>query len=388
MPKPKYEWSAEHEAIRAANHFEIEGSEEMARVFAQMVSVRANSNVLLRGETGVGKTATARLIYALAKARNILAPASQENGNGNGNGNGVTEGQHMHPSWSTFRDQTNRDNAKFVEVNMAAIPEHLVESELFGHERGSFTGSTERRYGRFEEANGGVLYLDEIGEMPVVAQPKLLTALDDPRRYQRLGSNKTNESQFVAVSSTTQNLEEMVAQKQFHKALLARIREREIRVPALNERPPVHREHLVNTLVQRFCERHKIDAFSVDAKALDFLITRKYEDNVRELNFIMKEICQSLVESKRKKITMNDVDHAIAILGIGNREALQREVAEKSPRILTLDEMIRNAIVDSIIRNHFDVPRVLKELGLHRATFYRKLQALEIDMEALKNRRK
>src|SRR3989344_5036313 len=163
------EWSPEMEAIRDECFFEIRGSEKMRDIFWQIATVRKNSNVILMGDSGSGKTLIARTIHGCVYGK-------------------------------------DREKATFLETNLGGHSPLLVESELFGHEQGAFTGANRQRIGRFEEADNGTVFLDEIVGMSMETQLKLLAALDDPRHFERVGSNKSISPNLVAICATTENL--------------------------------------------------------------------------------------------------------------------------------------------------------------------------------------
>ncbi len=186
------------EPLRREDQFEgiIGGSQSLREVFAQLKIVApTDSTVLLLGETGTGKELVA---HALHK-------------------------------------RSARRDRPFVRVNCAAIPSGLLESELFGHERGSFTGAIARKIGRFEMAHGGTIFLDEIGDIPAELQPKLLRVLQE-QEFERLGSTQTIRVNVRVVAATSRNLPQMVADRQFRGDLYYRLNVFPIRLPALRER--------------------------------------------------------------------------------------------------------------------------------------------------------
>jgi transcriptional regulator with GAF, ATPase, and Fis domain len=197
---------------------------------------------MIQGETGTGKELIARLIHLLS---------------------------------------SRRDNP-FLELNCAAIPENLFESELFGHEKGAFTGATNRRRGRFELAHGGALFLDEIGEMPLSLQPKLLRALQE-KRISRVGSEGDINVDVRLISATNRNLKKMCEEEKFREDLYFRIKVLEIEIPPLRNR----RED-IPTLVEFFMERYADRSVRLASETLDVLIKYPYPGNVRELENIIQ----------------------------------------------------------------------------------------------------
>jgi Nif-specific regulatory protein len=204
------------------------------------VAARSNATVLLRGETGTGKELFARAIH----------------------------------------ENSPRAKAAFVKVNCAALPESVIESELFGHEKGSFTGAVNQRIGRFELANGGTLFLDEIGEISASFQAKLLRVLQEGE-FERVGGNKTLKVDVRIVCATNRNLEEAVARNDFRADLYYRINVVTLVTPPLRERPG-DIELLAKRFLDQFSRENGIDhSFSV--KALDIISHCAFPGNVREL---------------------------------------------------------------------------------------------------------
>lgn len=200
--------------------------------------------VLIRGETGTGKELIARLIHSLSL----------------------------------------RSQGPFIEVNCAAIPENLFESELFGHEKGAFTGAINQRKGRFELANGGSLFLDEVGELPLFLQPKLLRAIQEGR-IARVGSEKDMAVDIRILSATNRNLKGMAADGRFREDLYYRLNVLEIEIPPLRER----RED-IPALVEFFLSRYASRPVQISPEAMDLLVKYSYPGNVRELEHVLQRV--------------------------------------------------------------------------------------------------
>ena len=214
---------------------------EIGRVAAKPVTV------LIRGETGVGKELVARALY----------------------------------------QYSDRANAPFVAVNCAAIPETLLESELFGHERGAFTGADMRRIGRFEQANGGTLLLDEIGDLSLSTQAKLLRVLQE-KCIQRLGGKETIPVNVRVIAATHRDLETAIKERLFREDLFYRLSVVIIAVPPLRQRPediPV----LVKFFVQRYSEELGVQQCSIQPEALELLRSQPWPGNVRELENVIRQ---------------------------------------------------------------------------------------------------
>lgn len=222
---------------------------EMTDVFKQIGKVaRQNVTVLIRGESGTGKELVARAIF-----------------------------QHG-----------DRPGNRFMAVNCAAIPDNLLESELFGHEKGSFTGATSRRIGRFEVCNGGTLFLDEVGDMSPLVQSKVLRALQD-QQFERVGGSESIRTDVRVIAATNQSLEEMVEAGTFREDLYYRLKEVTISLPPLRERVedlPLLIEHFL-TEHARLLKRGDLEGIS--EPALRYLLNYDWPGNVRELENVIKQ---------------------------------------------------------------------------------------------------
>jgi DNA-binding NtrC family response regulator len=222
-------------------------SAAMAEVFRMIARVaRSPSTVLITGESGTGKEGVAR----------------------------------------TLHEQSDRSDGPFIAVNCAAIPEQLLESELFGHERGAFTGAVARRAGRFQRAHGGTLFLDEIGDMSLMLQAKLLRVLEE-RSVERVGSERSEPVDVRVLAATNHRLADSIAEGRFREDLYFRLAVVEIELPPLRERGDDVRR-LALHFAAHFAERHRrvIDAISV--AALSRLEAASWPGNVRELRNVME----------------------------------------------------------------------------------------------------
>lgn len=238
--------------IRGEMDFEgIVGQSSALRHVLQLVETVApsNSTVLLLGETGTGKELIARAIH----------------------------------------DRSRRKDHTFVKLNCAAIPTGLLESELFGHERGAFTGAISQKVGRLELADRGTLFLDEVGDIPIEIQPKLLRALQE-REFERLGSTRTKRVDVRLVAATNRDLEKMIESREFRSDLYYRLNVFPIRIPPLRERPediPL----LVRYFAQKYGRRMEKQIESVPATAMKKLASWHWPGNIRELeNFIERSV--------------------------------------------------------------------------------------------------
>ena len=184
--------------------------------------------------------------------------------------------------------QSSRAEAPFVEVNCAAIPAELIESELFGHEKGSFTSAVKQRKGKFELADGGTLFMDEIGDMSLSAQAKVLRALQE-NKITRVGGDKDIAVDVRVVAATNKNIREEIRQGHFREDLYHRLSVIEIDVPPLRERRS-DIALLVEYFIKEICSRHNITAKCIDSKAIDILTSRAWTGNIRELHNVVERL--------------------------------------------------------------------------------------------------
>lgn len=196
---------------------------------------------------------------------------------------------------------SERSKKPFVEVNCAAIPSELIESELFGHEKGAFTSAVKQRKGKFEQAEGGTLFLDEIGDMSLKAQAKVLRALQESK-INRVGGDKDIKVDVRVIAATNKNLKEEIEEKNFREDLYHRLSVILIEVPALNDRKediPLLTDHFLDSI----CKEQGISKKAMDKKALDELQKHDFSGNIREL----RNIIERLVILSGKSITAGDV---------------------------------------------------------------------------------
>lgn len=189
----------------------------------------------------------------------------------------------------------------FVEVNCAAIPSELIESELFGHERGAFTSAIKQRKGKFEQANGGTLFMDEIGDMSLSAQAKVLRALQESK-ISRVGSDKDVEVDVRVIAATNKNLREEIRKGNFREDLYHRIGVIIVKVPALRDHPddiPL----LIDYFIGKICTEYGLPAKKIDTEALEALKTMPWSGNIREL----RNVIERLIILSGDRITDNDV---------------------------------------------------------------------------------
>ncbi len=239
---------AEMKAAHGLNSFGIVGSSSAIQKVFQMISLVAgcNSTVLLLGETGTGKELIARAIH----------------------------------------NSSPRKDRALVKVNCAALPANLIESELFGHERGAFTGAVERRIGKFEQAHKGTLFLDEIGEMPLEMQVKLLRAIQE-REFERVGGKTTINVDVRIIAATNRNLKTEVKEGRFRDDLYYRLNVFPIEIPPLRDRPE-DIEPLANLFLSRYSRNTGRAVSEISAKVINQLKSYSWPGNIRELEHLME----------------------------------------------------------------------------------------------------
>ncbi len=198
--------------------------------------------------------------------------------------------------------KSRRADAPFVEVNCAAIPSELIESELFGHERGAFTSAIKQRKGKFEQADGGTLFMDEIGDMSLSAQAKVLRALQE-RKISRVGSDRDIEVNVRVIAATNKNLEKEIREGNFREDLYHRIGVILIKVPPLRERKG-DVSILINHFLENICQEYDMPTKKVDTEAIEMLSEKRWSGNIREL----RNVVERLIVLSGATITKEDIE--------------------------------------------------------------------------------
>jgi DNA-binding NtrC family response regulator len=261
-----------------------------------------------------------------------------------------------------------RSDGPFIDVNCAAIPEGLQESELFGHEKGAFTGAVATHPGKFEQANGGTIFLDEVGEMSASAQARLLRVLQE-RVAQRVGGTDTIELDVRVISASNRDLATMVDDGSFRQDLFYRLVVFPISLPPLRDR----RED-IPLLVEHFLDKYARDAGKritrVDPQAMEALAQHGWPGNVRELENV---IHRTLLVSAGLELTREDLPAGIGGETAPRPSSSSGDAAGPSAA-MTLEEMERDAIVRAMEGNDGNLSDVARQLGIGRSTLYRKLE--------------
>jgi len=307
---------------------EIVGKSAVIDELRQQIAVAAptTGRVLIHGESGSGKELVARAIHA----------------------------------------RSTRAEGPFVEVNCAAVPEELIESELFGHERGAFTGAVARRRGKFELADGGTLFLDEIGDMSLKTQAKVLRVLEE-QAFERVGGKETIRVDVRVITASNQNLQEQIGAGRFREDLFYRLNVIPIEVPALRKRKediPALVEHFIALFSAENGRRPKTMA----AEALAYFLTNEWPGNVRELRNMVERL---VIMAPRDVIGPEDLPPPL-------RTREEGEASEGPPRDRKLKdarEAFERAYILGELREHeWNMTRTAEKLGIERSHLYRKLK--------------
>jgi two-component system, NtrC family, response regulator HydG len=271
-----------------------------------------------------------------------------------------------------IHNMSSRRKKPFVAINCSAIPENLLESELFGHAKGSFTGASEKKTGLFEEAEGGTLFLDEIGDMNVLLQAKLLRVLQD-KKIRRVGENQPRPVDVRIISATHKDLTKEVEEGRFREDLYFRLKVIPIFIPPLRER----KEDVVplaDFFLRKFSalEESSIDGFS--KAAIEWLLQNKWKGNVRELE---NTIERAVVLCKTKQIELEDLQELdYDVSSSSGHEDFSASVFRKDEK-LTMDALVKKYIQFTLEKNNGAKDKTAKELNIDRKTLYRKLQEIE-----------
>lgn len=268
---------------------------------------------------------------------------------------------------------SSRAQHPFVKVNCGAIPEGLLESEFFGHEKGAFTGAVTRRTGRFEHAEGGTLFLDEIGELPLALQVKLLRVIQD-REFERVGGEKTLKVDVRLVAATNRNLEAMVAEGSFREDLFYRLNVVSLAVPPLRDRL-VDIPLLAQHFLRKFTTEHGREIVDFDDHALAVMQRYAWPGNVRELSNAVE---RAVVMSSGNMIFAEDLPQSVVQ---ATRQVPSSD--DVSPR--TLKAQVRSfesrVIQQALERNQANRSRTANELGISRRALLYKLHELDLDVD-------
>jgi len=290
-----------------------------------------SATVLITGESGVGKELVARAIHRNSKRK----------------------------------DET------FVQVNCAAIPDELIESELFGHEKGSFTGATEKQIGKFELAHKGTIFLDEVGDMSVKTQAKVLRVLQEGE-VERIGSQKTIQVDVRVIAATNKKLEQLIEKGEFREDLYFRLSVIPIEVPPLRERPE-DVPPLVEHFVRQFCQENNFRQKRLSAEAMEALRRHSWRGNVRELRNAIERLL----------IMVPEEEVAAEHLGDILRRSAETPARAETPGSLKdfKESSERTFLVEKLREHKWNISATATAIGTPRSNLYKKLEQYGISQE-------
>ena len=334
-------------------------SDSMQKIYTLLLQIQEKDVItILYGESGTGKNLTAKFMH----------------------------------------DTSKRNKKPLISVNCPAIPSELLESELFGHEKGSFTGADEKKDGKFLVANGGTIFLDEIGDMSTSLQAKILRVLESGE-IERVGGAETHTVNVRVISATNQDLNEKIKEGKFREDLFHRINVFPVTLPPLRERK-VDIPLLTYAIFKTLKKKHNLSVSYIGPKAIDRLIDYSWPGNVRELENTLERallICnnkylteddlgsvldekETAIEAQKEPVTIEAGDQGLAEINetsinepnnSSNTETAVEQVS--TPKIATLKEIEMEAIKSSVERNKWNMTTTAEELGISRMTLYRKL---------------
>ena len=326
---------------RLGKHQLVGSGTAMQKLSAQIDRVAGSeTRVCILGETGTGKELVARAIH----------------------------------------EKSQRHDGPFVTLNCAAVPAELIESELFGHEKGAFTGAAGRHIGKFEQADGGTLFLDEIGDMPVTMQAKLLRVLEEGE-VERVGGDKPVKVNVRVVVATHRNLEDLVAQNAFRRDLFHRVFVFPLLLPPLRERPEDFAD-LVAHLARQVAAQNGWREKEFSAEAIAALQRYGWPGNVRELRNVVERL---VLLAEGEKVSSEDVQLALPASHGASGTAADLGISGANGTLAARAEAFeKEVLLAELRRQNFHMTNVARALGLERSHLYKKCQQLGIDLQTLR----
>ena len=317
----------------------VGSSQKMNEVFDLIHRLsHVDTTVLIRGENGTGKELVARAIH----------------------------------------QSSPRKQGELVTINCGAIPENLMESELFGHEKGAFTGATERKIGRFQQANKGTIFLDEIGELRPDMQVKLLRVLQE-RKFMPVGGQREIKTNARIITATNRNLEKMIEEGTFREDLFYRLNVMPIFMPPLRERTD-DIESLVQYFIKKFGKQHKRKIISIDDDALNFLKNYKWPGNIRELENVIE---RAFIVENKNSISLSSIPDQI--LQQQNQESvsipLQRDYNGPMDFDRFKEETEKEFIIRALKTNEGKINKTVAQAKIPKNTLLRKIKKYQIDVK-------
>jgi two-component system nitrogen regulation response regulator NtrX len=325
--------------IQFEEKFRMIGESEAMRKLRETISRAAptNSTVLIRGESGTGKELVARAIYK----------------------------------------NSSRADRPFVKVNCAAIPEDLIESELFGHEKGSFTGATEKKIGKFEQADGGTIFLDEIADMSHKTQAKVLRVLEQGE-VEKVGSSKLVVVNVRVIAATNKPLEEEIEADRFREDLFFRLNVVPIFVPPLRDRKadiPVLTKHFA----ENYCRENNFPPKTFSRDVLEYFQDLSWKGNIRELRNVVERL---VLMSSGNEITLQDVEAIVPGTAV---EQKRQDMDLSLEQLETLKDFKETAeklfLVQKLKQNNWNIARTASKIKTPRSNLYKKLEQYKIEIK-------
>lgn len=321
---------------RISRDYEIIGESQPIKNLKDQIRIAAPTSgwVLITGENGTGKELVARSIH----------------------------------------NQSKRSDKPFIEVNCAAIPEELIESELFGHEKGAFTGATSKRKGKFDLAHEGTLFLDEIGDMSLKTQAKVLRILQE-HTFERVGGQKTIEVDVRVIAATNKNLEEEIRAGNFREDLFYRLNVLPFQVPALRERDQ-DIAILVRYFLKSYCQKENTEIKDITAKAIDIMSHYHWPGNVRELKNLIERM---VIMTPGNLITEEALPAEILR---GSDKSATAGIAISADSYKDAKELFEREFIRSKLEeNDWNVSKTAEAISIERSNLHRKIKGYGIELD-------
>jgi len=268
----------------------------------------------------------------------------------------------------TIHENSARSRRPFIILNCAALPPELLESELFGHERGSFTGAIAQKRGKFEAADGGTIFLDEIGELPLALQPKLLRVLQE-HAFERVGGTASIHADIRAISATNRPLVDDVEQKTFRPDLFYRLNAFTVRLPPLRERQ-TDILPLAEYFLARYAQRNQVTSTGLAADAITTLQSHSFPGNVRELEHLIE---RAAVKAGGRAITAEHIEEELAKESSVAPGVFDTQAMAGMPFHDAVANWERHLIEQALMVSHGNKSDAARKLGIHRRLLYEKL---------------
>lgn len=323
---------------RLAKDYEMIGDSPAIRHLKDQIAIAAPTSgwVLITGENGTGKELVARAIHHLS----------------------------------------HRREKPFIEVNCAAIPEELIESELFGHEKGAFTGATAQRKGKFDQAHEGTLFLDEIGDMSLKTQAKVLRILQE-HKFERVGGNRTIEVDVRVIAATNKDLDEEIRTGNFREDLYYRLNVLPFHVPPLRQRVE-DIPKLAHHFLEFFCSKESRDTKSLTPEALNTLVNYGWPGNVRELKNIIERLA---IMTPENLISAENLPAAVS----GKHQGMKRQCTQPEGQVFTFrearEEFEKEFLIQKLEENEWNVSRTAEAIEIERSNLHRKIKSFGIELK-------